>query len=181
MEGDDGLPLLWGQRSAVRARRRTPQASDPGPLGISFPVSEAIQQQPGAIPCPVKTIHKFAIAHELRTYPEHVRRQRRSKPLSHRGRVHAHGLPVFEGATEIRAAYAGIFGMIRLKIAFAIEEIEVDRDTAMAVTSSKGAVTILAKGIEAPESNRELFVLRRQNGAWKIYRYMFNKTSSQSN
>ena len=91
------------------------------------------------------------------------------------------GFPSSKGATDIRAAYAGIFGMIRLKIAFKIEEIEVDHDTAVAVTSSKGTVTILAKGIEAPESNRELFVLRRQNGAWKIYRYMFNKTSAQSN
>ena len=78
------------------------------------------------------------------------------------------GFPSSKGATDIRAAYAGIFGMIRLKIAFKIEEIEVDHDTAVAVTSSKGTVTILAKGIEAPESNRELFVLRRQNGAWLL-------------
>lgn len=91
------------------------------------------------------------------------------------------GFPSSKGVTDIRAAYSGIFGMIQLKIAFEIEEIEVDHDTAIAVTSSKGTVTILAKGIEAPESNRELFVLRRQNGAWKIYRYMFNKTSAQRN
>ena len=91
------------------------------------------------------------------------------------------GFPSSQGLSNIQAAYAGIFGMIQLKVTFEIEEIEVDNDTAMAVTSSNGTVTVLAEGVEAPESNRELFVLRKQDGAWKIYRYMFNKTSGQNN
>jgi hypothetical protein len=34
-------------------------------------------------------------------------------------------------------------------------------------------------GTEAPEENRELFVLRRTGEGWKIARYLFN-TSGQS-
>lgn len=87
------------------------------------------------------------------------------------------GFPSSKGTSNIHAAYASIFGTIRLKISFEIEEVEVDGNMAMAVTSSKGTVTVLAQKLEVPEANRELFVLRKQDGNWKIYRYMFNKTS----
>lgn len=91
------------------------------------------------------------------------------------------GFPSSRGTRNIHAAYAGIFGMIQLKIAFNIEEIEVDNNMAMAVTSSQGTVTVLAEKLKVPEANRELFVLRKQDGKWKIYRYMFNKTSAPTN
>lgn len=90
------------------------------------------------------------------------------------------GFPSSKGTSNIHAAYAGIFGMIQLNISFEIEEIEVDNNMAMAVTSSKGMVTVLAAKLQAPEANRELFVFRKQDGSWKIYRYMFNKTSAQN-
>ena len=47
---------------------------------------------------------------------------------------------------------------------------------AFAVTSSKGTVKIHANGMEVPEANRELFVFEKEEGEWKIARYMFNKT-----
>jgi len=91
------------------------------------------------------------------------------------------GFPSSRGTSEIEAAYAAIFGMIQLDIAFDIEEIEVDRETAIAVTRSEGTVTVRAEHLSMPEANRELFVLRKEGGSWTIYRYMFNKTSAQSN
>ena len=48
---------------------------------------------------------------------------------------------------------------------------------AFARTGSKGTVTVLADGTTAPEENRELFVFQKEDGVWKIARYMFNKTS----
>jgi hypothetical protein len=47
---------------------------------------------------------------------------------------------------------------------------------AFAVTSSKGTTLIHATGATVPEENRELFVFEKDNGAWRIARYMFNKT-----
>ena len=81
------------------------------------------------------------------------------------------------GAEGILKSYEFVFSQIQLNIAFSIEEIEVEGDMAFAVTSSKGTVKIHANGIEAPEANRELFVFEKVEGAWKIARYMFNKTA----
>ena len=91
------------------------------------------------------------------------------------------GFPSSKGTSNIHAAYAGIFDTIQLNVSFEIEEIEVDHNMAMAGTSSEGTVTVLAEKLKVPEANRELFVLRKQDGNWKIYRYMFNKTNGQSN
>jgi len=48
-------------------------------------------------------------------------------------------------------------------------------DYAFARTTSKGSTLIYATGATVPEENRELFVLQKENGQWKIDRYMFNK------
>ncbi len=85
--------------------------------------------------------------------------------------------PTAVGTTAVRAAYEHVFGMIKLDIAFSINEIVIDDTMAFAITESKGHVTILAKQVTAPEENRELFVFRKIDGVWKIARYMFNKAS----
>ncbi len=85
--------------------------------------------------------------------------------------------PTAEGIEGIRAAYEHVFTMIKLKIAFTVEEIVAAGSIAFAVTGSKGSVTVLADGASAPEENRELFVFQKENGVWKIARYMFNKAS----
>lgn len=86
------------------------------------------------------------------------------------------GAPSAIGSEAILKSYEFIFSQIQLNIEFFIEEIEVEGNLAFAVTSSKGTVKILANGVEAPEANRELFVFEKVNEAWKIARYMFNKT-----
>ena len=65
---------------------------------------------------------------------------------------------------------------MQLAIEFYIEEITVENSFAYAVTSSKGSTLIYATGKTVPEENRELFVFEKENGIWKIARYMFNKT-----
>ncbi|MBK9194172.1 MAG: DUF4440 domain-containing protein [Flavobacteriales bacterium] len=65
--------------------------------------------------------------------------------------------------------------MIKLNIEFFIDEVVVDGDHAFARTTSKGTTLIHATGETVPEENRELFVLQRTDGGWKIARYMFNK------
>ncbi len=85
--------------------------------------------------------------------------------------------PTAVGIEGVRAAYEYVFTTIKLNIAFTVEEIVVDGSIAFARTGSKGSVTVLADGTTAAEENRELFVFQKDDGVWKIARYMFNKTS----
>ena len=84
--------------------------------------------------------------------------------------------PTAQGSKEIEGAYNAVFKAIRLNIKFNIEEIEVSGELAYAKTLSKGQVTILSQNLTVPEENRELFVFKKEGGAWKIARYMFNKS-----
>ena len=80
-------------------------------------------------------------------------------------------------AGALRAAYDGIFSLIHLGVTFAIDELVVaSDDVAYALTRSNGTQTVLATDTRTAESNREVFVFRPEDGAWKIARYMFNKS-----
>ena len=69
-------------------------------------------------------------------------------------------LPTSSG-DEVLGAYRAIFSAIKLDVAFTIDDVTVDGDTAHALTRSKGKVTVLADGTVTPEENRELFVFGR--------------------
>ncbi len=83
--------------------------------------------------------------------------------------------PSAVGQEQVKASYEFVFNTIQLNIAFFIDEIVVNGDFAFAQTTSKGTTLIHANGQTVPEENRELFVLQKSNGQWKIARYMFNK------
>ncbi len=85
------------------------------------------------------------------------------------------GAPTAIGQEQVKGTYEFVFSMIQLNIEFYIDEIEVLGDYAFVRTTSKGTTLIHASGETVPEENRELFVLRKENGSWKIDRYMFNK------
>ncbi len=89
--------------------------------------------------------------------------------------------PTAVGMTAIEQAYDFVFSQIKLNIKFSIDEIVMEDDIAFARTISKGTTDVLAAGITVPEENRELFVLVKENGAWKIGRYMFYKMSPYKN
>jgi uncharacterized protein (TIGR02246 family) len=84
--------------------------------------------------------------------------------------------PTAKGQEQLKGSYEFVFKTIQLNIEFFIEEIGVSAESAFAVTNSKGTTLIHANGQTVPEENRELFVLAKENGQWKIARYMFNKT-----
>lgn len=79
------------------------------------------------------------------------------------------------GQEQVKSSYEFVFKTIQLNIEFFIDEIIVNEDYAFARTTSKGTTLIHANGQTVPEENRELFVLQKVNGKWKISRYMFNK------
>lgn len=79
------------------------------------------------------------------------------------------------GQEQIKGSYEFVFKTIQLNIEFYIDEIVVNGDYAFARTTSKGTTLIHANGQTVAEENRELFVLQKIKGQWKISRYMFNK------
>jgi uncharacterized protein (TIGR02246 family) len=84
------------------------------------------------------------------------------------------------GRDAVRAGYQHVFDTIQLSIRFEIHDIQQTGDWAWARTSSTGRTRILATGAEVSEGNNELFVFRRENGAWKIHRYLFATTLPRS-
>jgi len=85
------------------------------------------------------------------------------------------GAPTAIGQEQVKGTYEFVFSIIQLNIEFYIDEIEVVGDYAFVRTTSQGTTLIHASGETVPEENRELFVLRKENGSWKIDHYMFNK------
>lgn len=79
------------------------------------------------------------------------------------------------GESQVKASYEFVFKTIQLSIEFFIDEILVTGDYAFARTTSRGTTLIHESGQTVPEENRELFVLQKTKGEWKIARYMFNK------
>jgi len=88
--------------------------------------------------------------------------------------------PALVGREAVRAGYRQVFETIKLNIEFTIHDLEVLGDTAWARTSSAGRTRILGAGIEVAEGNNELFIFKRENGAWKIHRYLFSTTQPRA-
>lgn len=83
--------------------------------------------------------------------------------------------PTATGTEQLVAAYENVFKAIQLNVTLTIEEIIVRDDIAFARTLSNGKTLIHATGQTVPEENREFFLMRKENGDWKIARYMFNQ------
>lgn len=83
--------------------------------------------------------------------------------------------PTATGTDQLMAAYGNVFKAIQLNVTVKIEEIIIRDDIAFAGTLSNGSTLIHATGETTPEENREFFLLRKDNGEWKIARYMFNQ------
>lgn len=82
--------------------------------------------------------------------------------------------PALVGREAVRAGYAHVFDTIKLSIRFDVHEVQEAGEWAWARTSSAGRTRILSSGAENAEGNNELFVFRREGGAWKIHRYLFS-------
>lgn len=83
------------------------------------------------------------------------------------------GVPALVGRAAVRAGYEHVFNTLKLNVRFTVHEIEEVGDWAWVRTSSAGRTRVLAAGTEGDEGNNELFVFRREGGAWRIHRYLF--------
>lgn len=79
------------------------------------------------------------------------------------------------GQAALKASYERIFSTIRLEIEFSIDEIVVmGEEWAFARTTAKGIKVWIKEGREEEHRNQELFVLRREEGEWRVARYCFS-------
>ncbi len=125
------------------------------------------------------TTEKLAIEKLLFSYRDALNTSNVSKVLTlytKNGVFMPANAPSAVGQEQLKASYEFVFKTIQLHIEFFVGEITVSGDFAYALTNSKGTTLIHANGQTVPEENRELFVLNKENGEWKIARYMFNKT-----
>jgi ketosteroid isomerase-like protein len=82
--------------------------------------------------------------------------------------------PTFVTPQDKKDAYDALFRIARFSTVFGYAGIEVEGDTAVVRTFHHKGATVLEAGKEVVDLNREVFVLRKLNGDWKIRLYIFN-------
>jgi len=98
-----------------------------------------------------------------------------SQLFTQSGVVMAPSAPTSIGQEQIKRGLEMGLKNIELNLELLIDEIIVSGDYAFLRSTSKGTVLIRATGETVPSENRELFVLQKENGSWKIARYMFQR------
>ena len=79
------------------------------------------------------------------------------------------------GTQALRESYTRIFATIQLVIKFDIDEVVVmSPEWAFARTTAEGTKTMLATQESEAHSNQELFIVKKEDGQWKIARYAFS-------
>jgi uncharacterized protein (TIGR02246 family) len=78
-----------------------------------------------------------------------------------------------------REGYAALFKIARFSTVFAYDTIDVNGDVAIVRTHHHKGAAVIEHGKSVTDYNREVFVLKRVNGDWKIYLYTFNTDSVQ--
>ena len=84
----------------------------------------------------------------------------------------------FVGRDAVKDGYDKVFATLKLNVVFSIQEIvEIGGDLAYGRTTSAGRQEILATHTTSKEANNELFIFRKEEGQWKIHRYLFATTN----
>jgi len=82
--------------------------------------------------------------------------------------------PTATGKDHIAALYADFLSKLDFNVKFEILEVELGDNLGFVRTQSVGTIVPKGQTPKGTERNREVFVVKRIDGAWKIYRYIFN-------
>ncbi len=85
--------------------------------------------------------------------------------------------PLAQGTDQLTASFNILLKTFEIRISYVIDEIVVIGDYAFARTHSDVVTHVKASAENISLKNKELFVLRRHLGEWKISHYIFNNTS----
>lgn len=87
--------------------------------------------------------------------------------------------PTFSTPQEKRDAYDALFRIAKFTTVFGYAGIDVHGDTAVVRTYHHKGATVLEGGKDVVDLNREVFVLRKIDGRWRISLYIFNTNPVQ--
>jgi len=82
--------------------------------------------------------------------------------------------PTATGIQEIIALYADFLSKLDFNVQFELLEVELSNDLGFIRTRSHGTIVPKGQKPTGSEGNREIFVVKRIQGDWKFYRYIFN-------
>lgn len=82
--------------------------------------------------------------------------------------------PTATGKDHIVELYADFLAKLDFNVKFEVLEVELGDNLGFVRTQSVGTIGPKGQTPKGTERNREVFVVKRIEGAWKIYRYIFN-------
>jgi ketosteroid isomerase-like protein len=87
--------------------------------------------------------------------------------------------PTFTTRQQEIDGYNALFRIAKLSTAFVYDAIDVYGNIAIVRTHHPVGAAVIVNGKSVPDYNREVFVLRKQDGGWKILVYTFNTNPQQ--
>jgi uncharacterized protein (TIGR02246 family) len=82
--------------------------------------------------------------------------------------------PTATGIQEIVALYADFLSKLDFNVRFDLLEMELGNDLGYIRTRSHGTIVPKGQKPTGSEGNREIFIVKKVQGHWKFYRYIFN-------
>jgi uncharacterized protein (TIGR02246 family) len=123
------------------------------------------------------TVEKSAIEKLILSFPASLNAADISKVLplfTSDAVVMPNNAPAMKGTQQIEGLFTNLFKKMSLNMQYIVDEVIIDGDYAFVRTNSKGNNVVLANGENVPLNNKELFVVHKDNGEWKITHYMGN-------
>jgi uncharacterized protein (TIGR02246 family) len=120
---------------------------------------------------------KSAIEKLILSFPESLKAADISKVLplfTSDAIVMGNNSPTVKGPEQLKGLFENIFKKMTLDISYVIDEVVINGDYAYVRTNSKGNNVVKANGENIPVNNRELFLVHKDKGEWKITHYMGN-------
>lgn len=87
----------------------------------------------------------------------------------------ATGAPTASGIDQVKGTFQYVFDNFKYDLKVTIGDVTVAGKYAFVSSTSKGSYVVKANGETAPDEYRELFVIEKVKGDWKIARYMYNR------
>ena len=89
--------------------------------------------------------------------------------------------PTAAGIEAILALYTDFLSKLDFNVQFDLLEMELRDDLGFIRTRSHGTIVPKGQKPTGSEGNREIFIVRKIERAWKLYRYIFNAEITSDN
>ena len=120
---------------------------------------------------------KSAIEKLILSFPEALKAADISKVLplfTADAVVMPNNAPTMKGSQQIKGLFENLFKKMSLDVQYIVDEVNINGEYGYIRTHSKGNNVVRANGENVPLNNKELFVVHKDNGEWKITHYMGN-------